>query len=100
MFCDFGAIDSPTTDFYTWSRDAALVLKGLVDIFADDYDAGLQAIIQNYVASQARLQGVRNPSGALTDGLGLGEPKFNVDFTEYQWPWGKPENSPITTTKI
>ena len=39
--------------------------------------------------SQAKLQGVSNPSGSLSDGGGLGEPKFNVDMSAYTGAWGK-----------
>ncbi|KAK1986672.1 family 15 glycosyl hydrolase [Colletotrichum cereale] len=77
--------------FYTWTRDAGLVFKAVVDIFTDSYDANLQTNIQNYIASQARLQGVSNPSGGLGDGQGLGEPKFEVDLRPYTGDWGRPQ---------
>ncbi|KAL3302414.1 glycosyl hydrolase family 15 [Colletotrichum asianum] len=77
--------------FYTWTRDAGLVFKAVVDIFTNSYDANLQSNIQNYIASQARLQGVSNPSGSLSDGSGLGEPKFEVNLTPYTGAWGRPQ---------
>ncbi|CAI0652044.1 unnamed protein product [Colletotrichum noveboracense] len=77
--------------FYTWTRDAGLVFKAVVDIFTNSYDANLQTNIQNYIASQARLQGVSNPSGSLSDGSGLGEPKFEVNLTPYTGAWGRPQ---------
>ena len=76
-------------DWYTWTRDSALVFKAIVDTFTNSYDAGLQTEIQNYIAAQAKLQGVSNPSGSLSDGAGLGEPKFNVDLTQFTGAWGK-----------
>lgn len=76
-------------DFYTWSRDAALVFKCIVDTFSQEYDPELQGQIQNYIASQAQLQGISDPSGSLYDGKGLGEPKFEVDLTEFTGDWGK-----------
>jgi glucoamylase len=75
-------------DFYTWTRDSALVFKCVVDIFSTNYDGNLQGKIEDYVASQARLQGASNPSGSLSDGSGLGEPKFNVDLSPYTGAWG------------
>lgn len=75
--------------FYTWTRDAALVIKELVDTFEYSYDSSLQTEIQNYIISQAKQQGVSNPSGSLSDGTGLGEPKFNVDLTAYTGSWGE-----------
>ncbi|KAL1881125.1 hypothetical protein VTK73DRAFT_4802 [Phialemonium thermophilum] len=77
--------------FYTWTRDAALVFKCIVDTFSNEYSADLQTHIQEYIASQAKLQGVSNPSGSLSDGSGLGEPKFNVDLTQFTGAWGRPQ---------
>ncbi|KAI1010352.1 hypothetical protein LB503_005486 [Fusarium chuoi] len=88
-------IASPDTHdpdyFYTWTRDAALVFKYVVDRFINQYDAGLQRKIQEYIASQAKLQGVSNPSGSLSDGSGLGEAKFNVDMSAFTGGWGRPQ---------
>jgi glucoamylase len=77
-----------TADWYTWTRDAALVFKCIVETFSNSYDSGLQTQIQNYIAAQARLQGVSNPSGSLSDGSGLAEPKFYVDLTQFTGAWG------------
>ncbi|KAJ0304141.1 hypothetical protein COL516b_006031 [Colletotrichum fioriniae] len=70
---------------------AGLVFKAVVDIFTNSYDANLQTNIQNYIASQARLQGVSNPSGGLGDGAGLGEPKFEVNLAPFTGAWGRPQ---------
>lgn len=70
-------------DFYTWTRDSALVFKALVDTFiSSSYSASLQQEIENYISSQAGLQTVSNPSGGLSSG-GLGEPKFNADKSAF-----------------
>lgn len=74
--------------WYTWTRDAGLVLKELIDIFANEYNTTLQTDIQNYITAQATLQGVSNPSGSLSNGAGLGEPKFNVDLSQFTGSWG------------
>ncbi|KAF2136267.1 carbohydrate-binding module family 20 protein [Aplosporella prunicola CBS 121167] len=76
--------------FYTWTRDASLVFKAIVDLFIAG-DTSLQADIQNFIISQAQLQQVSNPSGDLSNGLGLGEPKFNVDKTQFTGAWGRPQ---------
>lgn len=78
-----------TIDFYTWTRDAALTLKCLVDTFIAG-NTDLQSTIQNYISAQAYLQTVSNPSGDLSTG-GLGEPKFNVDETAFTGSWGRPQ---------
>ncbi|KAI1461123.1 carbohydrate-binding module family 20 protein [Annulohypoxylon moriforme] len=88
-------IASPSTSspdyFYTWTRDAALVYKAIVDRFANSYDASLQTEIQNYITAQAKLQTVSNPSGSLSDGTGLAEPKFNIDGSAFTGSWGRPQ---------
>nr|BAA00841.1 glucoamylase [Aspergillus oryzae]BAA01540.1 glucoamylase [Aspergillus oryzae] len=75
--------------FYTWTRDSGLVMKTLVDLFRGG-DADLLPIIEEFISSQARIQGISNPSGALSSG-GLGEPKFNVDETAFTGAWGRPQ---------
>ncbi|KAF9883667.1 hypothetical protein FE257_003101 [Aspergillus nanangensis] len=86
-------IASPSTNnpdyYYTWTRDAALTLKALVDLFRNG-QLDLQTVIMQFVNSQAQLQTVSNPSGSLSGG-GLGEPKFYVDYTPYTGAWGRPQ---------
>ncbi|KAK7430540.1 glycoside hydrolase 15 protein [Neonectria magnoliae] len=77
--------------FYTWTRDSALVFKAIVERFTNEYDAGLQKHIQEYIVSQAKLQGVSNPSGSLSDGQGLGEAKYHVDMSAFTGGWGRPQ---------
>ena len=77
-------------DFYTWTRDSALTIKALVDAFIAG-DTGLQPQIENYIYAQAQLQSVSNPSGDLSDGAGLGEPKFEADGTAFTGAWGRPQ---------
>lgn len=62
----------------------------LVDEFLAG-DSSLESTIQEYVSAQAKLQAVSNPSGDLSDGSGLGEPKFEVDETAFTEAWGRPQ---------
>jgi len=78
------------TDFYTWTRDSALVFKTIVDAFIATYDSSLQIQIQNYITSQAKLQTASTPSGGLSSG-GLGEPKYNADGSAFTGAWGRPQ---------
>lgn len=80
------------SDFYTWTRDAALTFQCIVDNFISNYDASLQVQIQNYITAQAKLQTVSNPSGSLSSG-GLGEPKFQADGSAFTGSWGRPQVS-------
>lgn len=77
-------------DWYSWVRDSALTFKMVVDHFIAG-NASLESYIQDYIGAQAVLQGLANPSGNLTDGSGLGEPKFNVNATAFTGPWGRPQ---------
>lgn len=67
-----------------------MTLKALADAFIAG-ESALQPTIDTYVAAQARLETVSNPSGDLTNGAGLGEPKFNLDETAFLGTWGRPQ---------
>jgi glucoamylase len=86
--------------WYTWTRDAALTYKALVERFIAG-DSSLQGKLDDYVSAQAKLQTVSNPSGS-PDAGGLGEPKFNVDMTAFTGPWGRPQRDgpPLRATAL
>lgn len=65
-------------------------MKVLIDTFKNG-DSSLLNIIEDYIDAQAHIQGVSNPSGDLSTGTGLGEPKFNVDETAFTGSWGRPQ---------
>ncbi|KFY18752.1 hypothetical protein V493_08370 [Pseudogymnoascus sp. VKM F-4281 (FW-2241)] len=76
--------------FYTWARDSALTFTALIERFIAG-DAALETSIHEYISAQATLQAVSNPSGDLSDGAGLAEPKFNVDMSAFTEEWGRPQ---------
>ena len=66
-------------------------MKTIVDEFLFG-KTELQPYIEDYIHSQAVLQTVSNPSGTfLPAGLGLGEPKYQVDGTRFNGAWGRPQ---------
>ncbi|TDL18606.1 glucoamylase [Rickenella mellea] len=87
-------IASPSTTnpnyLYTWTRDSSLVFKLLIDQYTNGVDTSLRGQIDNFVAAEAVLQQVSNPSGSVSSG-GLGEPKFNIDETAFTGAWGRPQ---------
>ncbi|KAF9737510.1 glucoamylase P (glycosyl hydrolase family 15) [Paraphaeosphaeria minitans] len=87
-------IASPSTEnpnyYYTWTRDAALTLKMVVDEFLHG-KGDLQPYIRSYVKAQAIVQTISNPSGALGSGRGLGEPKYYANLTRFNGDWGRPQ---------
>ncbi|GKT62133.1 glucoamylase P [Colletotrichum tofieldiae] len=77
--------------FYTWTRDAALTMKMIVDEFIFGHEE-LQVYVEDYYRSQAILQTVTNPSGSfLPSGRGLGEAKYTVDGSRFNGAWGRPQ---------
>ncbi|KAB8235256.1 hypothetical protein ETB97_009487 [Aspergillus alliaceus] len=87
-------VASPSKDnpdyFYTWTRDAGLTMEEVIELFLGG-DKSLEPIIHSYVDSQANQQTVSNPSGSLSDGSGLAEPKFNVNISAFTGAWGRPQ---------
>ncbi|KAJ7636912.1 glycoside hydrolase family 15 protein [Roridomyces roridus] len=87
-------IASPSTHdpdyLYTWVRDASLVFKLLIDQYTTGQDPNLGQHIQDFIQSQTKLQQVSNPSGSVSTG-GLGEPKFQVNETDFTGSWGRPQ---------
>ncbi|KAK4695576.1 hypothetical protein P7C70_g8525, partial [Phenoliferia sp. Uapishka_3] len=87
-------IASPSTSapnyLYTWTRDAALVSKALLDKMIATGNSSLQKTLDEYTQAQSVLQHVDNPSGTFEKG-GLGEPKFNIDYTAFTENWGRPQ---------
>lgn len=75
--------------YYHWVRDAGLVIDSLVTTYEQGTHPELNTVIRKkineYVNFSERIQ--------QTDALaGLGEPKFEVDGTPFQGPWGRPQN--------
>ncbi|KAI2635330.1 family 15 glycosyl hydrolase [Xylaria nigripes] len=88
-------VASPSTTspdyFFTWTRDAALTMKMIVDEFMIG-ETQLESYIQDYIHSQAVLQTISNPSGTfLPNGAGLGEPKYQANLTRFNEAWGRPQ---------
>ncbi|OBA24707.1 Six-hairpin glycosidase [Hanseniaspora valbyensis NRRL Y-1626] len=109
---------SPSTEnpnyFYDWVRDSGILMKTIlnfvkVQLEFIDYDVEHDYVLKhvsfknyklfafclknfnhNYVLMQQdNLSGSCDPNGDLK---GLGEPKWNLDETRYDDPWGRPQN--------
>ena len=65
-------------------------MKVLIESFVAG-DSSLQPTIESYISAQAALQSVSNPSGSLSNGSGLGEPKFEANGTAFNGDWGRPQ---------
>jgi glucoamylase len=65
-------------------------MRMIVDEFIHGKEE-LRSYVQDYLKAQAILQTVSNPSGALSSGRGLGEPKFYANITRFNGDWGRPQ---------
>lgn len=65
-------------------------MKTLVDEFING-NTSLQSHIEDYIKAQAIIQTIINPSGSLSSGAGLGEPKYQINETAFKGSWGRPQ---------
>lgn len=75
--------------FFHWIRDAALTMDTLVTLRERTKDAGEKARLLNRLFAYADFSRKNQATQTMT---GLGEPKFNVDGTAFNGPWGRPQN--------
>lgn len=82
--------------YFHWTRDAALVMTTqLLELTKKEQSARslqLLARIADYLRFSKSTQEVPNQSGGVEDLLNLGEPKFHVDASAYDGPWGRPQS--------
>lgn len=71
--------------YFDWVRDTALVMRTLVDYWEIKQDPKVKKMLLTWVDSEIHRQNRYAISG-------LGEPKYNIDGTGYQGPWGRPQN--------
>lgn len=75
--------------YYHWVRDAALVMDSLVDTYKTTNDKYIKQLIRQkmfeYLAFSTNIQNLNTQAD-------LGEPKFNVDGSAFNYPWGRPQN--------
>ena len=70
---------------YHWIRDSALVMRTIVDMYIKTKESIYFKLIINYIENESKIQKLNPISG-------LGEPKFNINCTEYMGEWGRPQN--------
>jgi glucoamylase len=76
--------------FYHWIRDAALVMDVYVETFVNGTDPverqDAYVRVMRWMDFERVVQSTPNLSGSL------GEPKYNVDASSFDKPWGRPQN--------
>lgn len=75
--------------YYHWVRDAGLVMDVVVDLYRKSDDVDYKLYLDQKMRDFISFSIGNQKSQALT---GLGEPKFYVDGTPYDLPWGRPQN--------
>jgi len=82
--------------FFHWTRDAGVSMRVLVDILNESQDdqqkKQLSSLLKNWVQFEKRLQKIYSTDSAGNFKSLLGEPKFEVNGTEFFGPWGRPQN--------
>ncbi len=74
--------------FYHWVRDAAISFMQIQNYYltnASPSRQGLQSWMLSHLSINLRFQSIPNLQA------GDGEPKFNVDGSAFQGPWGRPQ---------
>ncbi|EMG49877.1 hypothetical protein G210_5274 [Candida maltosa Xu316] len=89
-------IASPSTSFpnyyYQWTRDSAITLNLIVDqVYKNPKNTSLINIIEAYIENTMKLQKIPNRSGGVDDYSNLGEPKFEVNLSNFDQNWGRPQ---------
>jgi glucoamylase len=62
----------------------------LIDQYTSGQDTTLRGHINDFIAAEANMQQVANPSGTVSTG-GLGEPRFNINETAFTGAWDRPQ---------
>ena len=76
--------NNPPYKFH-WVRDASIVMKVIIDLYKETNNIKFLILIFNYIENENHIQ-------KLNTLTGLGEPKFNINGTSYNEPWGRPQN--------
>jgi glucoamylase len=75
--------------FFHWRRDAALTMQEIVTLYSQASDPGEKAHCFKMLTDYAAFVRKTQAASSLT---GLGEPKFNMDGTPFNGPWGRPQD--------
>lgn len=74
---------------YHWVRDAGLILESLIALYETNPSTKIKNVLEqtftDYLNFSTKIQNVKTIAG-------LGEPKFNVDGTAFNEPWGRPQH--------
>lgn len=86
--------------YYQWIRDSAVTVRTLISYLEEHHDNNTKAshshsqvsnLIELYILNNYKLQRTPNRLGDFANLAGLAEPKFNVDLTAFNEPWGRPQ---------
>lgn len=75
--------------YYHWVRDAGLTMDVIVEMYNRTENQDLKIKLEQKIKKFINFSKKNQSADALT---GLGEPKFYVDGTPYDLPWGRPQN--------
>ena len=77
---------------FHWIRDAALIMQEVAYLYStqllSDEKMELKKLLINYVNFEREVQKQTSKAGEET----LGQPKYNINATVWEGPWGRPQN--------
>ncbi|RCK55511.1 Glucoamylase GLA1 [Candida viswanathii] len=78
--------------YYQWTRDAAITLNLVTEqVYKNPRNISLVNLIESYIENTLVLQKIPNRSGSVESYENLGEPKFEVNLTNFDENWGRPQ---------
>ncbi len=75
--------------YYHWVRDAALAMDAMTGVYRTSESTIQRKFIQEKFRDYLNFTALIQNHKTLAD---LGEPKFNVDGSVFNEPWGRPQN--------
>lgn len=73
---------------FHWTRDAALSINALLHLYEQTHNSELKNYLYHYVDFEQSATRQSSKPGENT----LGQPKFNIDSSVWEGPWGRPQN--------
>lgn len=80
--------------YYHWVRDAGLTMEALLDRYLSNAQKNVQNSQEQQLIRQKLIEYFEfsQYTQSVQTLSGLGEPKFNVDGSAFNEPWGRPQN--------
>ncbi len=75
--------------WYHWVRDAGLTMNAVATLYQNERNHSRKRLYLKMMKDYARFSRANQLAPTLS---GIGEPKFNMDGTPFNGPWGRPQD--------